>query len=243
VIGSNAPGSAPLFMNEILLFLRDLEYLVYIILGGLAVWQLRNFILAWDELRSAAFGLEMESAQNHLNRAAALLVVLLFLGTAEFGLVTFIIPAMPEINPLPTPTIDLLATPTATLAIVPTEPEESIQQTEVPGTAVVQAGCIPDEVFISSPENNQVVSGVVEIEGSANIADFGFYKFEISAANTENWLTIQAGDDPTTDGMLGFWDTTQLDPGNYSLRLVVVDNQGLQWDPCAVVVTVERAEE
>lgn len=230
-------------MNEILLYLRDLEYLVYIILGGLAIWQLRNCVAAWEELRSAAFGLEKESAQNRLNRAAALLVVLLFLGTAEFGLVTFIIPAMPELNPLPTPTVDLLATPTATLVIVPTEPGESVQQTPVPGTAVVQAGCIPDEIFISYPENDQVVSGVVEIKGSANITDFGFYKFEISAANTDNWLTIQAGDEPTMDGMLGFWDTTQLDPGNYSLRLVVVDNQGVQRDPCAVFITVERSEE
>ncbi|MFL7813968.1 MAG: hypothetical protein ACK2TT_06155 [Anaerolineales bacterium] len=230
-------------MNEILLFLKDLEYLVYIILGALAVWQLRNFILAWDELRSAAFGLEMESAQTRLNRAAALLVVLLFLGTAEFGLVTFIIPAMPDLNPLPTPTIDLLATPTATLALEPTEAGESLQQTPIPGTAVVQAGCIPDEVFISYPQANDVVSGVVEIQGSANIADFGFYKFEISAANAENWLTIQAGDEPTVDDNLGFWDTTQLEPGNYSLRLVVVDNQGLQRDPCAVDITVEMTEE
>jgi hypothetical protein len=230
-------------MNEILLFLKNLEYLVYIILGGLAVWQLRNFIFAWDELRSAAFGLEMESAQSRLNRAAALLVVLLFLGTAEFGLVTFIIPAMPALNPLPTPTIDLLATSTATLVVEPTGEGESLAQTPVPGTAVVQAGCIPEEVFISSPDNNEVVSGVVEIRGSANIADFGFYKFEISAANTNSWLTIQAGDQPTVDDMLGFWDTTQLDPGNYSLRLVVVDNQGLQRDPCAVAVTVEMTEE
>ena len=230
-------------MNEILLFLKDLEYLIYIILGGLAVWQLHNFILAWDELRSAAFGLEMESAQSRLNRAAALLVVLLFLGTAEFGLVTFIIPAMPDLNPLPTPTIDLLATPTATLELEIFEPEESLQQTPVPGTAVVQAGCIPDEVFISSPEVNDVVSGVVEIRGSANIADFGFYKFEIAAANTENWLTIQAGDEPTVDDNLGFWDTTQLEPGNYKLRLVVVDNQGLQRDPCSVDITVETTDE
>jgi hypothetical protein len=84
---------------------------------------------------------------------------------------------------------------------------------------------------------------VVEIQGSANIADFGFYKFEISAANTDNWLTIQAGDEPTVDDNLGFWDTTQLEPGNYSLRLVVVDNQGLQRDPCAVDITVEMTEE
>ncbi len=63
--------------------------------------------------------MEKESAQLRLNRSAALLVVLLFLGTAEFGLVSFIIPAMPGVNPLPTPTIDLLATPTSTLVSNP----------------------------------------------------------------------------------------------------------------------------
>ncbi len=230
-------------MNEILLFLKDLEFLIYIVLGALAVWQLRNFVLAWEELRAAAFGLEKESAQNRLNRAAALLVVLLFLGTAEFGLVSYIIPAVPEINPLPTPTIDLLATPTATLAAESTEPVAEVQPTRIPGTEILQAGCIPGEVIITYPENNQVVSGIVEIEGSVDIADFGFYKFEISPPDSDTWLTIQAGDSPKVEEMLGFWDTTQLDPGNYSLRLVAVDNQGLQRDPCAVDVVVERVEE
>jgi hypothetical protein len=230
-------------MNEILLFLKDLEYLIYVILGALAVWQLRNFYIAWEELRAAAFGLEKESAQNRLSKAAALLVVLLFLGTAEFGLVSFIIPAMPEVNPLPTPTIDLLATPTLVLELESTEAEEAIQPTQASGTAAVQAGCVPDEVFISSPESSDVVSGIIEINGTVDISDFGFYKFEISGMNSDTWLTIQAGDSPKVDEMLGFWDTTQLEPGNYSLRLVVVDNQGLQRDPCEVSVYVEMAEE
>jgi hypothetical protein len=230
-------------MNEILLFIKDLEYLIYIILGVLAAWQVRNFIVAWEELRAAAFGLEKEAAQNRLNRSAALLVVLLFLTTAEFGLVSFIVPAMPEVNPLSTPTLDLLATPTTTLAVESTELSESVQTQEPSETQQVQAGCIPGEVMISFPENAQTVSGVVEIEGSANITDFGFYKFEVSPANSDAWLTIQAGDVPKTDDMLGFWDTTQLEPGNHSLRLVVVDNQGLQRDPCVVDIFVEMEDE
>ncbi|MFV1948861.1 MAG: hypothetical protein ACC633_02885 [Anaerolineales bacterium] len=226
-------------MYEFLGYLRDLEFLIYIVLGSLAVWQLRKFYLAWEELRAAAFGLEKESAQLRLNRSAALLVVLLFLGTAEFGLVSFIIPAMPGVNPLPTPTIDLLATPTSTLVSNP-DPNTTPPSVSSPlATDMIMTGCIANEVMITYPENNSTVSGIVEIEGTVNIANFGFYKFEISAADTNNWLTVQAGDLPKEDEMLGFWDTTQLQAGNYYLRLVVIDNEGIQLDPCAVFLYID----
>ena len=230
-------------MNEILRFLKEYEYLIYIIIGSMTVWQIRKFTIAWEELKAAAFGLEKESAQLLLNRSAALLVVLLFLGTAEFGLVAYIIPSMPSVNPLPTATIDLLASPTTTIAPLSETESTTGQETPLPGTEVVSAGCIPGELLITYPENNEVVRGIVEIEGTVNIADFGFYKFEISQANSGNWLTIQAGDSPKNEEMLGFWDTTQLESGNYSLRLIVIDNQGIQQDPCAVDLYVERMDE
>jgi hypothetical protein len=232
-------------MNAILRYLKDLEYLIYIILGALAVWQLRKFFTAWEELRAAAFGLEKESAQQRLNRSAAILVALLFLATAEFGLVTFIIPAMPDLEPLPTATLDLLATPTSTLILEPALEGEAtpLPETPLPGTDIISSGCIPDEIIITFPENNQTVQGIVEIEGTVDIDDFGFYKFEIAPSNTENWLTVQAGDQPKVDDMLGFWDTTQLDPGNYNLRLVVIDNQGIQREPCNLSLYVAPEED
>ena len=230
-------------MIEFLRYIRDVEYLIYFILGALAVWQLRNFFVAWEELRAAAFGLEKESAQTRLNTSAALLVVLLFISAAVFGLVSFIIPSIPGVDPLPTPTIDLLATPTATIDPGTGTDPTAVPTSALPGTQPGQEGCIPGEVMISSPESNAVVSGVVEIEGTANIQDFGFYKFEISPANLENWLTIQAGDQIKIDEGLGFWDTTQLTPCNYRLRLVVLDNQGIQRDPCSVDIYVEMSDE
>jgi len=230
-------------MNEILRYLKDLEFLIYIILGTFTVWQLRKFYLAWEELRASAFGLEKESAQVRLNRSAALLVVLLFLATAEFGLVSFIIPAIPGVEPLPTATLDLLATPTITLAVEPVPSSSDSQETPLPGTEIIQTGCIPDEVMITFPENNSTVRDIIEVEGTVNITDFGFYKFEISRADSDTWLTIQAGDSPKDDEMLGFWDTTQLEPGNYYLRLVVIDNQGIQREPCAVYVYIEPPSE
>ncbi len=230
-------------MNEFLRYLKELEFLIYIILGIFTVWQLRKFFSAWEELRAAAFGLEKESAQARLNRSAALLVVLLFLATAEFGLVSFIIPAIPGVEPLPTATLDLLATPTITLAAETVTSSADVQETPLPGTEIIQAGCIPGEVMITFPENNSTVKDIVEVEGTVNIADFGFYKFEISRAGTDIWLTIQAGDSPKDNEVLGFWDTTQLESGNYYLRLVVIDNQGIQREPCAVYLFVEPPSE
>jgi hypothetical protein len=229
-------------MYEILRYLRDLEYLIYIVLGSLAVWQLWKFYVAWDELRAAAFGLEKESAQLRLNRSAALLVILLFLGTTEFGLVSFIIPSMPGVNPIPTPTVDLLATSTPTLQPVSTSEQPLSTVAPPPGNGGLPTGCIENEVMILYPEINSTVNGIVEVEGTVNIENFGFYKFEISPADTNNWLTIQAGDQPKVDDVLGFWDTTQLEAGNYFLRLVVVDNQGIPLEPCAVYLYVDANE-
>lgn len=230
-------------MNEFLRYLKDFEYLIYLIIGGLTAWHIRKFYIAWEELRAAAFGLEKESAQVRLNRSAALLVVLLFLGTAEFGLVSYIIPSMPNVDPLPTATLDLLASPTTTISVNEETGTLTVPETPLPGTAIIETGCVPDELMITYPENNTSVSGIVEIEGTVNIPDFGFYKFEVSSLNSDVWLTIQAGDSPKNDEMLGFWDTTQLEPGNYSLRLVVIDNQGIQQDPCVVDLYVEMMDE
>ena len=228
-------------MNEILRYLKDLEFLIYLVLGAFTVWQLRKFFYSWEELRASAFGLEKESAQIRLNRSASLLVVLLFLATAEFGLVSFIIPAMPAVEPLPTATLDLLATPTTTIVV---ESESVVpEETTLPGTAIIQSGCIPEQVMITIPENNATIRDIVEVEGTVNIPDFGFYKFEISRGESENWLTIQAGDTPREDEMLGFWDTTQLEQDNYYLRLVVIDNQGIQLDPCMVYLYVDAPSE
>ena len=230
-------------MNYLLRYLKDLEYLIYIVLGAFAVWNVRKFILAWEELRAAAFGLEKESAQQRLNRSAALLVVLLFLASAEFGLVSFIIPALPEVVPIPTPTLDLLATPTMTLLPTTDAGSGSIEGTPLPGTEVAPSGCIPDQLIIDYPENNSTVNDIVEVEGTVDIPDFGFYKFEISRGESENWLTIQAGDTPKVEEKLGFWDTTQLEPDNYYLRLVVIDNQGMQKEPCVVYLYVDHPSE
>src|SRR5512139_2765133 len=101
-------------MDEALQFFRDYEIWIYVILGILALWQIRKFALAWEELRGAFFGLEREAAQSRVNSAATMIVILIIMAVAEFTIVTFVIPTLPGANLLPTPTLDLLATPTTT---------------------------------------------------------------------------------------------------------------------------------
>ena len=105
------------------------------------------------------------------------------------------------------------------------------------------SGCIPDQIDIISPQNGTTIQDIVEIIGSADIPNFGFYKFEMAAISDTSWLTIQAGDTITREGRLGFWDTTRLSPGDYGLRLVLTDNQGQSSLPCTIQVRVDPPSE
>jgi hypothetical protein len=101
-------------MEEALRFFRTYEMWMYVILALAGLVYIRKFILAWEELRRAAFGLERESAQSNLNQSAGLLVLLFVMAIAIFVLVSFVAPAFPASNPLFTPTMDLLASPSIT---------------------------------------------------------------------------------------------------------------------------------
>jgi hypothetical protein len=226
-------------MGELLRFFKENEIFIYLILGGFAVWQIRKFGLAWRELRNAAFGLERQAAQSRLNWNTSVLILLFMLGIIEFVLVSFIVPSVPTALPIITPTMDLLATPTTTI-------EANLLSTNTTPAAPIETdngNCVPGRVDILSPENGETIQDLVEIIGSADIPSFGFYKFEMAAINDPSWLTIQAGDTITQGGRLGYWDTTILNPGDYALRLIVTDNQGISTEPCMIKVRVDPPSE
>jgi hypothetical protein len=228
-------------MEEALRFFKTYETIIYLGLGGLAIWEIRKFILAWEEVRNAAFGLERESAQGRLNKTAIMLVVLMMMATAEFTLVSFIVPSVPGATPLLTPTINLLATPTITLvASIPESEEQEIEATSLPISAQpeFESGCIPDEVMITEPAHGDSVSGQITLVGTADIPNFGFYKYEVTRPGESIWLPIQAGREIRNDEPLGDWDTGVLPQGAYLLRLVVSDNQGNDVGTCVIQVNV-----
>jgi len=228
-------------MEEALRFVRDNEIFIYLLLGIIAAWFLRKFTLAWRELREAAFGLERETAQARLNWSASILVFLLILGVVEFALVSYVVPTIPGAAPLFTPTLDLLATSTVTL-----DPNNTPgAPTLAPGPTLPsgESACIPEQIIITTPDNETTVRGLINIIGSANIPNFGFYKYETSPVNNPTWLTIQAGNTIIKNDVLGPWDTTRLNPGDYYLRLVVTDNAGQSLPPCTIQVRVEAPVE
>lgn len=229
-------------MAEVLRFFKNNEVFIYLILGILAVWQIGKFTKAWDDLRSAAFGLEQESARSRLNWATTMLVMIIILGIAEFGLVSFITPGIPGATPLLTPTLDLLAT--ATITLDPNQESDQVPNaTPQPTVQTEENSCRPGQLEITSPQTGETVQDVVEIFGTADITNFGFYKFEMAAINDTTWLTIQAGDVPVTNDLLGYWDTSRLASGEYILRLIITDNQGNSSAPCSVRVNVSTASE
>jgi len=227
-------------MEEALRNLKTFEVWIYLLLGFGGLFFIRKFVLAWQELRVAAFGLERQQAQARLNQAASILVLLLTIAVAEFVLVSFIAPSVPGASPLLTPTLDLLATPTTTLAVSESPAGNFPQATLTPTTTAqsVVSGCETDSIEITSPQNGQEISGAVEIVGTANIPNFGFYKFDMKRPEESNWQTLQAGNQVRINESLGVWDTRRLPPGDYQLSLTVVDNQGLASQPCIVQVSV-----
>jgi hypothetical protein len=230
-------------MEQALQFFRDYEIWIYVLLGILALWQVRKFAIAWEELRGAFFGLEREAAQARVNSAATMVVILILMAIAEFTLVTFVIPTVPGASPLPTLTLNLLATPTTTLPAATQKPGQTAAITPTPGEVAAAEGCVAGQVNLTSPQNGDHVSGSVTVSGSADIINFGFYSLQIARPGDSVWLPILVGQQAIKHDTLGTWETSSLTPGEYLLRLVVSDNVGAEFTPCSIQVTVQAPPE
>lgn len=225
-------------MSSFYRLLAAYEPLIYI---GLAVWGLfvaRNMFRSWIEWRNSVYSLEREFALRRLVRATILGFFVLGFVFSEFFVATFIVPTLPVSDVLPTPTLDLLVTPANTL------PPDAATQAALNPTAQSapsgMSGCNPEQIMLTAPEPGAVVSGIIELTGTAKIPNFGFYKYEISPMGSNIWATISAGDQPVTNGSLGPWDTTTLANGDYFLQLVLIDNAGITLEPCVIAVRVEN---
>lgn len=222
-------------METVYRFLATYEGLIYILLALSGLFAFRWLWKSWRELHESVFGLEREFAMRRLSQAlvVSLLILIMFFG--ELFLASFVVPSLPSTDLLVTPTLDILnqteGARSGNPAILLTEllPASDTSST---------SGCIPDQLIITSPELGQEVSGTVTLVGTVDIANFGFYKYEVSPQGAETWATISAGREIVQNGDVGFWDTTTLTPGDYQLRLLVTDSQGQSYPPCIISVRV-----
>ena len=220
-------------MDALFRFFVQYEALVYMVLTIGALFSARSLWKSWSEWHSSVFGLEKELSFQKVRVSGALFILLVMIGLSQFCLLTFIVPFLPATTFRPTPTADLLQTPGATLSAPALTSQ--VGSTAAPAGAV---GCIPGQIMFSSPNPDSNVQGKIILKGTINVPNFGFYKYEFAPQGSETWATIAAGDKVVTNGELGAWDTSQLVPGDYQIRLLVTDNLGKLLPACSLSVHV-----
>jgi hypothetical protein len=145
----------------------------------------------------------------------------------------------------PTPTATAAATaaaPTATSAPVATAaPTATATPTEL---AVVAPLCPDPRAVIASPGVGQVISGTINITGTATHENFDYYKVEYAQGTDvdpgEEFAFLANFGTPVENGQLAVFGGEDFDPGAYTLKLTVVDRTGNFPPPCTVTVMVEN---
>lgn len=128
-----------------------------------------------------------------------------------------------------------LATAQPTIAVLVSTPTPLGQVTSIPltittptlyPTAVTQ---IPIVINISSPQDGQLLAGIVGITGTVIHPNFLQYQLQYAPASNPGgpWTPIgTAIQIPVAGGTLGVWDTRSVPDGNYQIQLVVVLTDG-----------------
>jgi hypothetical protein len=198
-------------------FLASYEVLIYILLAIGGLFAFRWLWRSWREWQTAVYSLERQFSSRRMGQSAAISILIVILFCVEVFMASFIIPGLPSDVFLTTPTLDLIP------------PQTAIANT---------TGCTPNQIMITSPQPGEQIKGAIELIGTVDIPNFGFYKYEVAAQGSNTWATISAGRAIVNKGSLGRWDTTALTPGDYQLRLVVTDNQGQALPVCIVPVRI-----
>lgn len=223
-------------MNAVFLFLGKYEVIIYLLLLLWSLFVFRWLWRAWREWRQAYFSLEREITMRRFVQAIIVSALILILACGQTIVASFIVPGLPASAMKGTPTVDLLGGPVSA-----DSPELASALALTPARVAPAAGsegCVPGVMEISSPVSGDSVSGVVKIIGTVSVPNFAFYKYEFAAIGSELWATISAKRDSITKGELGEWFTGTLTPGEYQLRLVVVDTQGVALPACVITVRV-----
>ena len=155
----------------------------------------------------------------------------------------------PYLTPIPAnrpAQLSLTAEPTASSTRAPVMIQESTPTpSPVPATAVIALlppDCPHPQARLTAPKVNQVIRDEVQVEGTANIENFDYYKFEIRREDgdiEDEWHWVESFKTPVEEGVLGTWHVSHLPAGIYTFRLTVVNREGnYPFPPCDVRVHV-----
>ncbi len=240
-------------MTILVKLVADYAIWLYVLLVLVALLFLRAYVVARRERDNSIFTMERESAAGRMAQATMGLLVTLIAIAGVFYTAKILVEEVPLPEVIPTPTVlialppsptppPLLPTPTMTGTPRP-RPTMAPQETETPTPELSSAtppDCPNPGVRISEPGSGAIVSGVIQIVGSATIADCGYYKFEGRGNGFNDWTFIQRFEEPISGGILGAWDTNSVTSGEYEFRLVVVEHSGNYPTPCTVRLSVQN---
>jgi LysM repeat protein len=101
-------------------------------------------------------------------------------------------------------------------------------------------GCTDPSTVITSPKVGQVVTGVIKVEGSANINNFALYKLELRPDKGTAYTLYNSFILPVTQGLLGEVDTKIFNPGIYWLKLTTITQTDQAAASCAVPILIAK---
>jgi len=223
-------------MIAFLRFLAENAFLILLFLAGATVFTIQRLVKIRAQQKATLFALELELARRKIHQTSALIALIGVFVLIELILVFFLVPNLPATSLLASPTMNPLATFVSTL------PPEVLQTlgaaTANPTSTPQTSGCIPGQIMITSPQAGDELRGQITLAGTADIPNFGYFKYEYALQGTDTWNSINVGRKPKHAEELGPWDTTEITPGDYYLRLVVTDNQGNALPACVVPVRI-----
>ena len=86
---------------------------------------------------------------------------------------------------------------------------------------------------IALPVEGAVLQGVVEVRGSANVPGFANYELQYGVTHDPGAFSAAIWGpvgNPVENDILGYWDTSTLQPGPHTLRLVIRDQFGSEYE-------------
>jgi len=225
-------------MEDLVRFVVNYEVGIYLVLGIVLVISIQRLVRSWLLLRKANFGMEKEVAQKGIRSSLTFIVLVMLFGISNFILVSIASVRFPGIAPVATPTVNPVAANEDSPNNEPAEENVDVPLTQTQ-TASALRGCAPGVLEWITPGDGEEVSGSVELAGTVNLPNLGFYKYEYRAIGDDIWIPISAGNKPIIEEPLGgTWNTEELIPGDYILRLVVSDNANNLLEPCEIEVKV-----
>lgn len=214
---------------------------------------IRTISLARRQRRQTIFRLERETALARESRAISIGALFVGIAVALTAFKFTIAPTLATQTPTPTPTATFFLfeepptreVPTATATPLPLTPtprptRQPTRPSSSPAATSYMPKCPQPGVCIRSPAEGARLSGVVQIEGSAIIEAFQFYKVEYGVGeNPQEWHSIrEVHRQPVADGILEIWDVSGFPAGVYMLRLTVVDITGNFGPPHEIRVSI-----